>query len=289
MFRLARQAALDGSGQSYADRWNTVMSRELDVLSRFVNTLGWITDHDPDIGHLPETAHIATAQHYGLPTHFLDFSVDPLIATWFACHGSKEQDLAAVCWAPFGGNPFNFSVVLAPPWVRRVHRQKGVFLDCLRNMREICENPGWHRIVFPASPEYCASFDEVEPMYPENAWFEAAVAWAPREAGNSQEGRVLAERLIDQSGWPPFIVDAMIPDRWRPWIDSFVEFCEWLAIRPVDGRYDLDCQPVREILKDNPHLESALRHGRQFSAAFKADPSAYGGHLDRINECLDLE
>jgi hypothetical protein len=287
LYRLAWAAAHDGDGQFSTGRFNEMMKQQVAALQRFVSALDWITSSDVDIGTQPVSVHVATAQHYGLPTHFLDLSPDPLIATWFACSGAKERDVAAVYWIPFDGDDIDLPVVLAPPWVRRVHRQKGVFLNY--GSGHPLDRNKWYRIVFPASPRYCASLDDIEPMYPENSWFEAAVAWAVRDTEAPDDGRILAERLVTEVGRAPFHIDAMMPAEWGKWMDSFVEFCEWLAIRLVDGRFDLSCPPVQKIAKDNPQFLSALRAGQQLAGVPVAmSPNALGGHGARVVECLGL-
>jgi FRG domain len=287
LYRLAWAAAHDREGRFSDDRFEEMMWQQFAAVRRFVTALDWITSSDSDIGAQPVAVHIATAQHYGLPTPFLDLSPDPLIATWFACSGAEEQDVAAVYWTPFSGNDLDLPVVLAPPWVRRVHRQKGVFLNYLAGPP--ADSSRWYRIIFPTSPRYCAAFDEIEPMYPENSWFDAAVAWAVRDTEAPDGGRVLAERLVAEAGWAPFHVDAMMPIEWGKWMDSFVGFCEWLAIRMVDGRFDLTCGPVQKIAKDNPQLLSALTAGQRLPGFRVAmSPDALGGFGARIDECLGL-
>lgn len=287
LYRLAWAAAHNADGHFSADRFGEMMRQQTAALQRFVSALDWITSSDGDIGTQPVAVHVATAQHYGLPTHFLDLSLDPLIATWFACSGAGEQDIAAVYWIPFNGNDIDLPVVLAPPWVRRVHRQKGLFLN-YGSARPL-DSSKWYRIIFPTSPRYCAALDDIESMYPENSWFEAAVTWAVQDTEAPDDGRILAERLVAEAGPAPFHVDAILPTEWRKWIDSFVEFCEWLAIRVVDGRFDLSCGPVQKIAQDNPQLVSAFRAGLKLPGAPAGiSPNALGGHGPRVFQCLGL-
>jgi hypothetical protein len=102
-------------------------------------------------------------------------------------------------------------------------------------------------------------------MYPENLWFEAAAAWAVRDIEAGEDGRELAERLVAEAGDPPFSVDAIIPAGWYAWVDSFVKFCESLAIKEVNGQLTLACEPVQKIAAENPQLVLAFRAGLQIS------------------------
>jgi hypothetical protein len=80
-------------------------------------------------GPVPEDAYIAAAQHYGLPTPFVDFSWDPRIAGFFASDRSGRED-AAIHWRSSGSAAKRgLNLVIPPFWVRRLYRQKGCFLD----------------------------------------------------------------------------------------------------------------------------------------------------------------
>ena len=71
------------------------------------------------------------AQHHGVKTQLLDFSVDPCVAVWFACQGAHGQPgkSASVFAIP---SEVAFQVgaqMLIPhPYLRRLFRQRGVFL-----------------------------------------------------------------------------------------------------------------------------------------------------------------
>lgn len=76
------------------------------------------------------------AQHHGLPTRFLDWTVNPLVATYFACEGDSYEDSAVwVVWGfdekkAFPNNPMDIDqifhitpIVISP----RIQVQAGEF------------------------------------------------------------------------------------------------------------------------------------------------------------------
>lgn len=79
---------------------------------------------------VPEAVHIATAQHFGMKTGLLDFSTDPAVAIWFACQGANghEPELASVFAVPLHFASPYASLLLPHPYVRRLYRQRGVFI-----------------------------------------------------------------------------------------------------------------------------------------------------------------
>jgi hypothetical protein len=287
------EVGIDGVVRQLAgDQYKETVLERMRSMNRFVLAIDWLTSTDGDIGPLPRPVHVATAQHYGLPTHLLDFSTDPLIATWFACFGAEEQDIATVYWLPFVGDGFESSVILAPPWVRRLHRQRGVFLDCSDMNGSAYQQP-LYRIVFPASPSYCGSLDDMEPMYSESEWFSSAVYWAKQDARATDDAEALAKDLVATAGYPPFTIDAMIPANWGVWLASVVEFCEWIAIRDAGDHFDFECEPLQAITHNNPHLVSILRFTfrfleRHLGLGDLVAGGTVGSRADSIIACLDL-
>lgn len=71
----------------YPSRTNNLKLTEKIMIKEFNRLLplafdGHITDNEWQI--------LTAAQHYGLPTRFLDWSYSSLIALWFAVHNNKE-------------------------------------------------------------------------------------------------------------------------------------------------------------------------------------------------------
>lgn len=70
LFRdTAEVCVSDVAGQQVGDQLEGRVRARIESLNRFVLALGWLTSTDVDIIRpLPPAVHIATAQHYGLPT-----------------------------------------------------------------------------------------------------------------------------------------------------------------------------------------------------------------------------
>ena len=104
---------------------------------------------------------IAVAQHYGLPTNFVDFTTEPPIAGFFASHGtpSSSRPSCIMClntrelaqfWERLPqskGGPTPEFIRLTVPNLWRLESQYGVFLFCpFPNFEEIYD---LDRIIFP--------------------------------------------------------------------------------------------------------------------------------------------
>ena len=82
--------------------YRAIASGDGDYLKSYQQRIGnfvhWARE-TPQARHLADPANrdqlFAVLQHYGIPTHYLDFSTDPSVAGFFASHGSREEgDLA---------------------------------------------------------------------------------------------------------------------------------------------------------------------------------------------------
>jgi len=104
---------------------------------------------------------IAVAQHYGLPTNFVDFTTEPSIAGFFASHGTPSKDRLSclMClnkkdlaefWEVMKehtGNKAPEFIYLSVPNLWRLESQCGVFLFCpFPQFEEIYD---LDRIIFP--------------------------------------------------------------------------------------------------------------------------------------------
>jgi hypothetical protein len=121
---------------------------------------------------------IAVAQHYGLPTNFIDFTTEPEVAGFFASYGSAKEgmDSCIIClntadlddfWKNwFRGNPQypppEF-LHLDVPNLWRLEAQSGTFLYCPYDNFEFIYD--LDRILFPYTG--LVSKPAVEQMYPQ--------------------------------------------------------------------------------------------------------------------------
>lgn len=120
---------------------------------------------------------IAIAQHYGIPTSFLDFTTEPSIAGFFATRRSKDDKTEEGCifclntndlnqvWTTLSNGsgkypPIDFITVKVPNlW--RMEAQHGVFLFCPKNWDTLW---GMHCIKFPHGKQ--PSYPPIEQVLP---------------------------------------------------------------------------------------------------------------------------
>lgn len=77
-------------------------------------------------------AYVATAQHHGLCTSFLDFSMDPLVALHFATTGqNRKNDQRGVVFIVGIDDAINLGLrsILCPPYIKRAYNQRAVFVE----------------------------------------------------------------------------------------------------------------------------------------------------------------
>jgi len=124
---------------------------------------------------LEEIGYLSLAQHYGLTTNLLDFTVDPSVAVYFAATG-KSPPAHAICDAVVYAlesrkwKSTRVNIVLPPPIGQRLYEQRGLFIVIQKSdiaaLREACRE-----IHFPRCPDFKiyrdgASFDALpgEPL-----------------------------------------------------------------------------------------------------------------------------
>jgi hypothetical protein len=116
---------------------------------------------------------IAIAQHYGIPTDFLDFTTEPSIAGFFAVHSKRRFDGKDACiyclntkklleFQNFMGKvfpkrpPLVECVKVDVPGLWRLHAQHGIFLKCNCNWEAHypLDRIVFPRVNYPAYPTY---------------------------------------------------------------------------------------------------------------------------------------
>lgn len=87
---------------------------------------------------MSKQSYLAAAQHYGMHTHLLDFTTDPDVAVKFAAGDVTSDDaMASVLILSLESARRNrLSVVLPPPFVRRLLLQRGMFIEAKQTLRK---------------------------------------------------------------------------------------------------------------------------------------------------------
>lgn len=134
-----------------------------DIVMKKIARYTWWVKHTPGIENLAinSDAAIAVAQHYGLPTNFVDFTTKPKIAGFFASEkadSATPEDLACIIcldvqnfkefWKPFAQRyvPPEF-LEIAVPDLWRLEAQHGCFLfSPYNNLEQLYD---FDRIFFP--------------------------------------------------------------------------------------------------------------------------------------------
>jgi hypothetical protein len=215
-------------------------------------------------------AYIGAAQHYDLPTWFLDFSVDPLSAAFFASDQAMDSDTAAIYFIPFdAATGHGGQIILAPFWVERLYAQRGCFLDrrALILDKSVDKDPlqsECHRVIFPASRVLAESeYGNVDgAVYPENAWMDAAIAWAKTSSTMPTDPKELASELLASAGQAPWVGGSAFGHNQMRMLTFVGLIVEWfaLALAETDGkrRFDVTDSQMRALFRQNPGLYAQL-------------------------------
>jgi len=218
-------------------------------------------------------AFVAAAQHYGLPTWLLDFSVDPLSAAFFASDGASFGDQAVIYWlSTAAAARHGAEIILAPFWVERLYAQRGCFVN-RGSLFETGDPPAedpllndCFRIVFPASRELAESEygDLDHAIYPESPWMTAALQWALTSADVTAEPLELASQLEATAGRAPWVSGSIVPANHGRMLDFMGMIVEWIALRLVEAdgewRVDIDDAPLHDLFRQNPGVYEQLTH-----------------------------
>jgi len=216
-------------------------------------------------------AFIGAAQHYDLPTWFLDFSVDPISAAFFASDKAVQGEEAAIYWLPMDAAlRLGAKVILAPFWVERLYAQLGCFLD----RSSLIDTPDsdelvteCYRIVFPASGDLSKSeYGNVgNRIYPESKWMKAALDWAINSKIPPEDSIRLTTELVDAAGRPPWIAGSTYPRSHERMLEFASRIAEWTVLRvsgnrEEDRRCVVEDEQMRLLLRHNLGVYAQLNH-----------------------------
>lgn len=174
-----------------------------------------------------ENSFFAVAQHYGIPTNYIDFSTDPGVAGFFATHGGNleaGQQCCIYCLNTKEIVDFWKSVVppeypqieaieISVPNLWRLEAQSGVFLYCPCDGLEAWYAPD--RIVFPYSGP--VSTPSHEDIYPTRKSSLEILLDQFFSSETSREGSARMRAKAKKFGWPITIMPR-VHDR----IDEYV-------------------------------------------------------------------
>ena len=142
--------------------------RHMHFTNLFAPSLMLLTDEK-----IPKGVYVAAGQHYGVRTQLLDFSADPAVAVWFANadgvrRGSREVSVFAL--PTRFAVPSGAAVILPHPFVTRLYRQRGLFVETPLSpvgLRQMCVE-----VRFPPDPDFSVMRDgkhmdllETEPFW----------------------------------------------------------------------------------------------------------------------------
>jgi hypothetical protein len=252
----------------------------------------------------PAEAAIGAGQHYGLATHLIDFTLDPLVATFFAAD-SEQTNLgpeAAVYWLPlYHAYELGAKVVIPPYWVERLYQQHGCFVDGYQLPGGIKLKDECFSIQFPRDRSYCSSeFGNVDSrLYPESLWLQKAVHWAQDAAERSglpnvrhADAETLAADLVRFAGEPDFIVGSLDFSNAVKQLSLLVDLVEWLSLSLNESngepKLNMDCQVVNALAQQNPGVFAAVRAiGKDLPGLVGTEQNQFSKYLYAMVRCLE--
>lgn len=214
---------------------------------------------------------MAAAQHYGIATNLLDFSIDPAVAVFFANEQPNDPNTGAVfgMHTPKALYRFGFKLVLPPPFVERIYIQRGVFLqdsdDQPQTFKSEC-----HEIRFIKDPEFeVIRAGKIEPNILKADPFletltETSQKWA--SAGNRwqeipQSARVqILNRDFEnlRQHLPENYSKAIAQDEIALWVEGAVNLIEALGCGQLDGKLYFTQNITDSVAENNPILSTLI-------------------------------
>jgi hypothetical protein len=174
----------------------------------------------------------ACAQHYGLQTELLDFTTDPDVAVAFGAGGVRrraDQVASVTMLLTNDAAERGMEVVLPPPFAKRLHLQKGLFVRVKSRRRSTALARTCMELRFPLDKGFSVVRQEERlasaDLLPANDWLRHAASIS-RTSGSKVGGAMDCARLACST----FLPNELAPgeDQWLQFID---EMLHWLVIR----------------------------------------------------------
>jgi hypothetical protein len=252
---------------SYARRGPIEQEGLLQQVGRFEHWVKRTPGLESLAGH--SDAVIAVAQHYGIPTNFIDFTTDPAVAGFFASERPPSDPLRESCimclntqdlqrfWRSMSSRyptPESLRLDVSNLW--RLEAQSGVFLFCpYANLEEIYD---LDRIVFPYTGR--VQRPKVHEIYPDRKSHLEILLDQYFMIERLREGDLRVEEQVarglwsvhradTRERWSPDLVVAGGPSPLRSWDNA--ELQPWLS--PEKERYSLAQSDLVVDIPLTPH------------------------------------
>ena len=223
-------------------------SNELKALAIFKTIMKSTFPSLPEMG---ETAFEAIAQHYGIATNLLDFTLDPSVSVCFASNASSANNSQrASVFVLRLSDAFRArgKIILPPPFVERLYIQKGLFVESpiSEELRKFCIL----EVNFPPDPSFTVIREglEISVMGQNDNWLGKLVTTARKAS-------------LSNISWSQdnFHLDSLLPELnlsslYRKWFAYTLEILYWTAITIYDGIEIIETETLEPIVKDNLNL-----------------------------------
>ncbi len=235
-------------------------------------------------------AKIAVAQHYGMPTTFLDFTTEPHVAGYFASVSKKPPDPgtesciycldieeADTIWQYIPGDRHPERLVLDVPNLWRLEAQKGVFVYC--PFDDLNGPYPIDRIVFPYQGPVSAPSDAE--IYPERESVLEALLREYFQAEQIMKGSVVFDEIVRHTfktiltiEGQPFIAKhfSAPPTAHSSW--NSAQLKKWLEVEREEWS-DVQRAPELslEINLNGPTNENAAQFGNFIRSHLRDEPT----------------
>ncbi len=200
----------------------------------------------------------SAAQHYGIKTDFLDITVDPKIAIYFACKSNHKKfgDRASVLIFDLN-NYLNegFNLILPPPMVERLYNQCGSFFSQPTSGNS--EHQKFIKLSFPYDSNFrLINKSERLDVLKSDPWLPKSVEWIKNKIKSEKltlnDDTIVKyiEQLYNEIGYPNNYLKNPFQTQIR-WIENFDKMIYWYGIRIKNNEEGLLSGVCKRIAEEN--------------------------------------